>query len=75
MVPFPFLDGLPRLMEGKHRPRIDGLIWQGRGGVRARMLEGDWEECGGGDGGQACGGTGTLGELTFNNGEAAWPES
>ena len=50
------------------------MVSFGRGVIGRACWRGDWEECGGGDGGQACGGTGTFGELTFN-GEAAWPES
>jgi hypothetical protein len=70
--PFPFLDGLPSLVgEAQAKKRWTHL--DVAGGGRARTSEGDGEEVGM-ELGQACGGTGAIGELTFSGGAASWPE-
>jgi hypothetical protein len=73
MGPFPFLNGLPRLVGGGTGPKAMGPFSCGGGVLERARRRVDVEEVGGGNGGQACGGTGAMGELTFSDGAASWP--
>ena len=74
MGPFTFLNGLPRLVVGGTGPEAMGPFSCGGVVVKRARRSGDGEEVGGGDGGQACGGTGAIGELPFRGGAASWLE-